>query len=241
MTTLSFVRSVLIPHSCGWATGGVGLVGVHPYPERVVRSPTSTPQVWGARRRRTRRSSVRSVLRSRIAKPPEEPHPGRRPDPPRDARRNHHRRPRRHRDLLCADNHDTLTIQEVERRRRPRMNRQGLPNAQGYENDLQLRRLVQQGHPRPVLGEGNCAAPIRPYRHTVPPSSRGQVLAAQDPCSRIYYLNTLAFVLMVAFIDVAAAGPGPTDDPSAWASPARRPPGPNFPLTGPPTIQTRRR
>src|SRR5450759_2868524 len=198
MITLSFVRSVLTSHSSWLGDRATGRPGVsassactrtqNVSSAALIRSPTSTPQVWGARRRRTRRSSVRSVLRSRVAKASEEHQPGRRPDPPRDARRNHHRRPRRHLDLLCADNHDTLTIQEVERRRGPRVNRQGLPNAEAYENDLQLRQLVQQGHPRPVLGEGNCAAPIRPYRHTVPPSSRGQVLAAQDPCSRIYYL-----------------------------------------------------
>src|SRR5665647_1711042 len=64
----------------------------------------------------------------------------------------------------------------------------GLPKAQAHENHLQLRRLVQQGHPRPVLGEGDRAAPIRPYRHAVPPSSRGHVLVTQDPCSRICYL-----------------------------------------------------
>src|SRR5665647_378341 len=42
MLTLSFARSVLTSHS-SWlgdrATGGVGLVGVHPDPERVVRRP----------------------------------------------------------------------------------------------------------------------------------------------------------------------------------------------------------
>src|SRR5665647_2135964 len=53
MITLSFVRSVLTSHSL-WlgdrATGGVGLVGVHPYPERVVHCPDPqpdiNPQVW---------------------------------------------------------------------------------------------------------------------------------------------------------------------------------------------------
>src|ERR1035437_6642663 len=30
---------------CGWATGCVGLVGVHPYPERVVRRPGPQPDI----------------------------------------------------------------------------------------------------------------------------------------------------------------------------------------------------
>src|SRR5665647_462211 len=204
MITLSFIRSVVIPHAL-WLGDRVhvDLVGVHPDPERVVRrlirGSASTPRC-SARRCHSRPSSVRSVLRGRIAKASEEHHPGRRPDPPRDARRNHYRRPRRHRNLLRADNHDTLTIQEVERCRRPRVNRQGLPNAEAYENHLQLRRLVQQSHPRPVLGEGNCAAPIRPYRHALPPSSRGHVLVNSRSLFSHLLFNTPISVLKVAAI-----------------------------------------
>src|SRR5665647_2266031 len=203
MLTLSFARSVLTSHSSWLGDRATGRPGVSAssactrtqivLSAALIRSSASTSRGAGARRCHARRSSVRSVLRGRIAKASEEHHPGRRPDPPRDARRNHHRRPRHHRDLLRADNHDTLTIQEVERRRGPRVNRQGLPNTEAYENHLQLRRLVQQGHPRPVLREGDRAAPIRPYRHAVPPSSRGHVLVTQDPCSRIYYLICILY------------------------------------------------
>lgn len=68
---------------------------------------------------------------------------------------------RRHRDLVCADKYDTLAIQEVERRRGSRVNRQGLPKAEAYENHPQLRRLVQKGHLRPDLRKGDWTAPIR--------------------------------------------------------------------------------
>jgi hypothetical protein len=55
----------------------------------------------------------------------------------------------------------TLAIQEVERRRGSRVNRQGLLKAEAYENHPQLLRLVQQGHLRPDLREGDWTAPIR--------------------------------------------------------------------------------
>src|SRR5665647_2784876 len=100
MITLSFVRSVLTSHSL-WlgdrATGGVGVVGVPPYPERVAHCadppPDSNPQVWargaavlGARQcgpfseagsPRLPRNTILDVARTPARRPSEPP-----PSPP---------------------------------------------------------------------------------------------------------------------------------------------------------------